>query len=86
MRWRKHLQAELENLSTKVSHAPPEDIAGVLNYAITVLLLKTLPPNPRYRNLNEVIGVLAACQQEFYRKKVVPYERKKAEIEGEVYW
>jgi len=39
----------------------------------------------RYASLNEVIGVLECVKQEFYRKKVVPYEKRKIKENSDVY-
>lgn len=61
------------------------DLAGPLNYAITRLLLDTLPENPRYSRLALITGVLETVKLEFYRRTAVPYETRKAEEHGDVY-
>ena len=60
---------------------------GDLNYKIHELIEQHLDNN-RYRLgyslYNEVIGVLACVQQEFYRRSVVPYENKKINENGDI--
>jgi len=38
-----------------------------------------------YSLLNEVMGVLECCKQEFYRRPVADYENKKLDLNGDVY-
>jgi hypothetical protein len=62
--------------------------AGELNYMITCLCLGFLEVNgnePGYSGYNEVIGALECCKLEFYRRAVVPYEKKKIKENGDVY-
>lgn len=62
----------------------PTALAGMLNYAITRLLL-TLYPEPRYWRIALVTGVLENVKQEFYRRYAAPYEDRKAAENGDVY-
>lgn len=59
--------------------------SGELNYIITEILLGFLGPEPDYDRFNEIIGVLECCKLEFYRRKVVRYEKAKKELNGDVY-
>lgn len=59
--------------------------AGDLNYVISRLCARFVGPKPRYAYLNEVIGVLECAKLELYRRRVVPYEDKKIEENGDVY-
>jgi len=59
-------------------------IAGVLNYAITRLLLDAAKP-ARYHDIAILTGVLENIKQEFYRKFASPYEDAKIEENGSVY-
>ena len=60
--------------------------AGDLNYAITKLCVDYIDVRKlSYDNLNEVMGVLASAQAEFYRRKVAPYEDTKITQNGDVY-
>ena len=56
---------------------------GVLNYVLTKILLETEPK--RYKDFNELVGVLECCKLEFYRRAVAPYEGKKIVENGDVY-
>ena len=66
-----------------------DDIAietpGELNYAITKLVHTYLTSKgTSYGVLNEIVGVLECAKQEFYRRKVVPYEDVKIRENGDV--
>jgi hypothetical protein len=62
---------------------------GELNYLITEMVKIYLGYNekkePKYSDLNEVIGVLECCKLEFYRRIVADYEDERIEINGDVY-
>ncbi len=58
---------------------------GELNYAITRLAHLFLPRfGLRYKNLNEVVGVLECSKQEFYRRIVANFEDGKIEDNGDL--
>ncbi len=60
---------------------------GELNYAITVLCNEYLKKKGiSYTNMNEVIGVLDCAKLEFYRRMTAPYEDKKIDENGDVYY
>lgn len=95
------LAKELANRICSASTSPGAK-CGVLNYALTRLLLEAFP-SPRYADLNDavglleslrrlchptavsVLGVLACCQLEFYRKFAAPYEDLKEVENGAVF-
>jgi hypothetical protein len=82
---RRKLDGHVEALAGALrdeSHGKP---AGMMNYAITTLLLRTYEPQS-YQAINEVMGVLACVQAEFYRKLAAPYEDRKARLNGKVYY
>ena len=60
---------------------------GELNYVITVIIKDYVEQKspPSYADLNEVLGVLEAVKQEFYRRVVAPYEEMKKAKNGDVY-
>lgn len=58
---------------------------GDLNYVITSLLIDYAGDNPRYKDYNELIGVLECAKLEFYRRAVSSYEDEKCYDEGDVY-
>lgn len=63
----------------------PKD-AGELNYKLTMIVLDYIGKRGvSYAVLNEVVGVLECVKQELYRKKVSPYEEKKAAENGEIF-
>jgi len=57
---------------------------GDLNYIITKLLHAAWDCNPRYDTGNELVGVLECAKQEFYRRKLAPYEDKKIQENGDL--
>lgn len=60
--------------------------AGDLNYIITMIIQDFLDSDPTYSDFNEVMGALECCKLELYRRMVVPYEDKKIEENGDVYY
>lgn len=59
--------------------------AGELNYSIHKLIHAYLEhEKPGYEAYNKVLGVLEAVKQEFYRRKVAPYEDKKIKENGDI--
>jgi hypothetical protein len=58
---------------------------GELNYAFTRLAHNYLRANGEsYSNFNDIIGALEGAKLELYRRRVVPYEDKKIEENGDV--
>ncbi len=80
---RAELDKEIEALVQKLSKAPVEKMDGRLNYVITRLLAQLYPPG--YFNYNRAMGVLSSVMNEFYRRRVVPYEERKIRENGDVY-
>lgn len=58
--------------------------AGLLNYAITGLIIRSYPLES-YGDLNQVVGVLECVKLEFVRRKLYPHEDRKAKENGDVY-
>ena len=58
---------------------------GGLNYFITTSILKYLGDVESYTRYNEIIGLLEAIKQEFWDRKVRPYEQEKCKLNGDVY-
>lgn len=59
---------------------------GLVNYSITKLLdLLIGVYGENYANFNRVMGILESVKQEYYRKRIAPYEDEKAKENGEVY-
>jgi hypothetical protein len=85
--YREELQPELEELIQVVKDITPIEPSnikdGILNYIFTKMLIE-LYPNPRYKDFNEMIGILECCKLELYRKKAAPYENEKELENGSV--
>ncbi len=60
---------------------------GDVNYVITQLCLRVIPPPERlgYAALNNIIGVLTCVQHELYRRVVANYEDQKCKENGDVF-
>ena len=57
---------------------------GDLNYIISSIIWKAFDKDTSYTKANELIGVLECVKQEFYRRKVVPYEEEKMKENGDI--
>jgi len=60
---------------------------GELNYKITTILQQYFREETKrnYQAHNDILGVLEAVKQEWYRRMTAPYEDKKIEENGDVY-
>lgn len=59
---------------------------GQLNYIITRLISNYVRANGlSYVSINDILGVLTATKEEFYRRIAVPYEHQKMIENGDVY-
>jgi|TARA_R110001583_G_scaffold193721_2_gene362819 hypothetical protein len=80
------LEHALATLAAGIIVEDPKEQAGVLNYCITSLLNEVLKTNGlKYRNINELIGVLECAKLELYRRVASPYEDVKKDSNGDVY-
>ena len=69
----------------RLQHGAAPKTAGELNYAIHLLLDKfILHNNLSYQTCNDIMGALQGVQQEFYRRKVAPYENQKMITNGDI--
>jgi hypothetical protein len=67
-------------------HIPEMRNSGELNYALTMLCKDYINDKGlSYQTLNDIMGALEGCKQEFYRRVVAPYEDKKIAENGDVY-
>ena len=61
--------------------------AGDLNYLITDIVNKYINAEGlSYQAINNVIGALEGAKLEFYRRVAAPYEDKKINMNGDVYY
>ena len=59
---------------------------GELNWAITDTVDNYLKENGlSYKTINDIVGALSCCGQEFYRRIAAPYENTKCKQNGDVY-
>jgi hypothetical protein len=66
--------------------AGPAKVDGIVNYAFTRLMQKTLLAHDRtYASLERAIGVFECAKLEMYRRMVAPYENIKARQNGDVF-
>lgn len=57
---------------------------GELNYLISSIVWRVFDANPSYTIGNNLIGVLECVKQEFYRRKLAPYEDLKIRENGDI--
>ena len=78
----KSRRAEIDLLGTVASDYVPGD----LNYQFTLLILDYIDARGlSYQTINDIVGSLECCKQEFYRRVAGPYENKKSKDNGDVY-
>lgn len=66
--------------------AVPAKTQGQLNFQITCLLKQYLDAHGySYETFNDILGAVEGAKLEFYRRKVVGYEDRKIEQNGDVY-
>lgn len=58
--------------------------AGQLNYIVSKICWDLFDQFPSYAQGNKIMGVLVCAAQEFYRRKMVPYEEKKIKENGDL--
>ena len=70
----------------EIRNGSPACTPGELNFQIIDCINRYLLGKPRkYKDYNEVIGVLECAKLELYRKVISKYEDKKCEENGEVF-
>ncbi len=77
---------QIDGLLVKLNEAINTNSPGELNYAITDMLTSWLSiRGETYTVMNELIGVLECVKTEFYRRVIIPYEKRKEKENGDVY-
>lgn len=75
-----------EEAITRLNNGTGTQTPGELNYVFTMLALDYLDrKHETYQTINDIIGALECCKQEFYRRIAVPYEELKLRSNGDVY-
>jgi len=94
---RTRLNAKIDNLALEIFDLLPAreggkvgkeldpSAKGLLNYAITRLLIRMDGDITSYSKINDFIGVLECCKLELYRRMAAPYENEKIKENGDVY-
>jgi hypothetical protein len=87
--WREEVDLEIKELVWQLNCLTDREgeraYLGILNYTITMLILKTIPKK-KYWMIAGVTGVLQNIITEFYRRYVVDYEIEKTETNGDLPW
>ena len=65
-------------------HSKKRLTAGDLNYMISSMIWWMFSADKNYAKANELMGVLESVKQEFYRRKVSPYEDEKIKENGDI--
>jgi len=60
------------------------NFAGDMNWLISSILYEVFDANPSYRLGNDIMGLLECAKQEFYRRKLAPYEDLKIKENGDL--
>jgi hypothetical protein len=82
---RKQFDPHIEELVDAISnHGFAQIKAGNLNYVVSKIVWNAFDKKPSYSFGNELMGALECIKQEFYRRKLAPYEDKKIEENGDV--
>ena len=80
---RELLRKSLRELLVQLNCMEPTE--GDINYVITTIITDwVLLKRVSYSTLNSAIGILESAKQEFYRRRVAPYEDKKLAENGDV--
>ena len=62
------------------------ETAGELNYFLTDTILRYQKHKGlSYQTINDIVGALENCKQEYYRRVAIDYEKKKIKTNGDVY-
>jgi len=81
--FRDDLDEVVSQLEDALLEVPTEQIDGRMNYFITKALTRVY--GDRYFEHNRAIGLLECVQQEYYARRVRPYEDEKIKENGDVF-
>lgn len=73
----------LNGLRELESDDDSNNMEGNINYIFSTILNRVYPGDT-YRNLNDAVGVLSCCLQEYYRKVAAPLEDQKEYDNGPI--
>jgi hypothetical protein len=84
---RHHLDSYVDALLNALRELESDDelnnMEGNINYVFTRVLHQVYP-GKRYREVNDAMGIMSACSQEYYRRVAAPLENQKAFENGDV--
>lgn len=78
------MSKDINDLLVTLKHIKCEDLEGCLNYVMT-LLVDGLYGSGGYAQYNKAIGVLECVKNEFWDRRVRPYEDRKCVESGDVF-
>jgi len=87
---RKHYDKLIKELAKRISEKNIADCTlycGDWNYCVTKLIKETIKASNEaksYALMNEIIGMLECCKQEWYRREIADYEDLKIQENGDV--
>ena len=82
---RSKLEPSIRTIVRIIRDNPPANIAGLLNYVITKIVVSIWDTWPRYTVGNALVGALECAKAEFYRRHLAPYEDLKIKENGDVH-
>ena len=77
---RKKYESAIDNLIVLLK----DTSMGEINYCLSKLIWRLFDLNKSYANANNLFGMLHAVSNEFYRRKIAPYEDEKMKINGDL--
>ena len=86
---RKHLDFNIENIISDLTSGwvDADNLAGNFNYASSKIISGLLDSEGvNYTILNKLMGALECAKLELYRRMASPYEDKKIQENGDVYF
>jgi len=81
---REQFEAPIANLVRKLEAVPLCDVAGLLNYVVTKIVVSLWVSNKSYSVGNTIVGALHCIVREFCRRHLDDYEDEKIEENGDV--
>ena len=78
---RERYEQATKGLFLLLKDAPP----GEINYVLSSIIWGIFDLKKSYKSANELMGVLECVKQEFYRRKVAPYEDEKKVENGDIW-
>jgi hypothetical protein len=81
-----YLTKERQDLLLEQQGFRPDSTPGDLNFLLTLIIQDYLEQKKEsYQTLNDIVGGLECCKQEFIRRVVNPYEDSRIISNGDIY-